>query len=249
MSATKTILITGSSRGIGKAIATLAHKQGYTVILHGSKESPELEKTHKVLAGSYKIVFDVADKIKTQKAIHTIIKEVGGIDVLVNNAGIALNIVKDISEIDDEKALQEWKVNVLGPIHCIQAVLPSMLKKEKGSVITIASIKAYPNYATLSSFTYAHTKSAVLSLTKSLAKAYSSKGVRFNAVAPGYVSTDISKTWSKESWDRINSGILLNRIAKPEDIAPMVMFLASDESSYITGSDFLVDGGYSLKGK
>jgi len=249
MSNLKTILITGSSRGIGKAIATLAHKQGYKIILNGSKESPQLNATFKSLPGSIKTVFDVANKEETNTSIQDIIDQVGAIDILVNNAGIILNTPKDISEVDDEKALQEWRVNVLGTIHCIQAVLPAMLEKGRGSIINLASIKAYPNLATLSSFTYGHTKAAVLEITKSLAKTYSPKGISFNVVSPGYVSTDISQSWPKETWERINNGILLDRVAKPEEIAPLVMFLASDDASYITGSDFVVDGGYSLKGK
>jgi len=245
----KTILITGSSRGIGKAIAILAHKQGYTVVVHGSKESEKLKKTHKNLPGSIMTAFDVADKVETHKAIEQLLQQTKTIDVLVNNAGVALNAPQDIYDIDDEKALQEWRVNVLGTIHCIQATLPSMLKEGKGNVINMSSIKGYSNYATLSSITYGNTKAALLEITKSLAKVYSPEGVRFNAVSPGYVITDISKGWLEQSWERVNSGILLGRIGKPEEIAPLVMFLASDDSSYITGSDFIIDGGYSLKGK
>lgn len=247
--AKKTILITGSSRGLGRAIARLAHQQGYAVILHGSKESAQLDMLQKELSGSMKIVFDVADKQQVHRDIQTILTKIGLIDVLVNNAGIILNKVKDIQDVDEKKALREWAVNVLGPIHCIQAVLPAMLRNGKGNVINMASIKAYPNFSTLSSFTYGHTKAAILQMTKALAKEYSSKGVRFNAIAPGYVLTDMSKDWTVEARERINKGILLDRLAKPEEIAPFVMFLASEDSAYITGSDFVIDGGYSIKGK
>lgn len=245
----KTILVTGSSRGIGKAIATLAHSKGYRVVVHGSKESKELEEVNKELSGSHKLIFDVSDKQASKNSIEEFIKLNGTIDVLVNNAGIILNYLKDISEVDDHKAMQEWKVNVLGPIHCIQAVLPEMLKQKKGSIINIASMKGYPNYSTMSSFSYSQTKAAVLSMNKSLAKTYSPLGIRFNAVCPGYFLTDISKVWTKETWNRINTGILLGRVGKLEELAQLVMFLASDVSSYITGCDYLIDGGYTLKGK
>jgi 3-oxoacyl-[acyl-carrier protein] reductase len=243
----KTILITGSSRGIGKAVAMLAHKQGYRIIVHGKSHSDELERTHKQLEGSIKTAFDVSDKGATHSAIFELLKEVITIDVLVNNAGIGLNLIKDISEVDDDKAIEEYKVNVLGTLHCIQAVLPKMLEKGGGSVINISSIKGCPDMATMSTLTYAPAKAGVMSLTKALAKAY--PNVRFNAVVPGYVKTDQANNWDEEIINKISSSTILGRIAKPEEIAPLVMFLASDGSSYITGSAFLVDGGFSIKGK
>lgn len=239
----KTILVTGSSRGIGKAIATLAHKQGYKVIVHGKSDSDELDVVHRQLQGSVKTVFDVSDK----EATHSAINELGHIDALVNNAGVARNFIKDISEVDDDMALEEYKVNVLGSLHCIQAVLPSMLEKGSGSVVNISSIKGYANLATMSTLTYAPAKAGVISITKALAKSYPT--VRFNVVAPGYVETDQVNDWNEETFRRISDGTILGRIAKPEEIAPLVMFLASDEASYITGSEFLADGGYSIKGK
>jgi len=245
----KTILITGSSRGIGKAIAELAHGGGYKAIVHGRTDSKELKNVHKSLKGSAKTYFDISNKDETHEAIRRVLDEVGAIDVLVNNAGIARNFLKDISEVDDEKALEEYKVNVLGTIHVTQAVLPQMLKKKKGSVINISSIKGISQLSTMSTLTFAISKAGIISLTKSLAKAYSDRGVRFNVLIPGYVETDLVKLWNKKTFERINDGTLLGRMAKPEEIAPLVLFLASDDSSYITGSEFLIDGGYMLKGK
>ncbi|MCL2037406.1 SDR family oxidoreductase [Candidatus Saccharibacteria bacterium] len=246
----KTILITGSSRGIGRATAELAHKQGYRVIVHGKTDSPELnEAWHAIGGGSLKVAFDIADKQATHKAIENLLKEVGTIDILVNNAGVARNFLKDINEVDDDKAIEEYRTNVLGTLHVTQAVLPKMLEQQKGSIINIASIKGQYNLATTSTLTYATTKAGIISLTKALAKTYGDKGIRFNSVSPGYTETDQVNDWDEETFRRISDGTILGRIGQAEEIAPTVMFLASDEASYITGSDFLVDGGYAIKGK
>lgn len=245
----KNILITGSSRGIGKAVAIKAAEEGYKVILNGRTDSSELNQTHAEIPGSVKSVFDVSNESDVQNSIKKLIEEVGEIDVLINNAGVAKNIVSDLSEINEDFALEEWKTNVLGSIWCARAVLPGMEKSGKGSIVNISSIKGHANLATMSTFTYAQSKSAVISMTKSLAKVYSPKGIRVNSVSPGYVETDQVKLWNEETFNRINEGTLLSRMAQPEEIADTVLFLASDKSSYITGTDFLVDGGYSIKGK
>lgn len=239
----KRILITGSSRGIGKAIAKHAHSSGYQVILHGKTDSAELKQTHSELSGSEMVYFDVANKQETEKAL----KNLEPVDILVNNAGIARNFLSDVQDLDDEKALEEYRTNVLGTLHCIQSVLPSMLENKKGAVVNISSIKGHFNLATLSTLTFATTKSGVISITKSLAKAY--PDVRFCSVSPGYIETDQVNDWNEETFKRINDGTILGRIGKPEEVAGMVMFLASDSASYATGSDFLIDGGYAIKGK
>lgn len=243
----KTILITGSSRGIGKATAKLAHDKGYKVILHGKTFSKELEKLNDQLSNSYVVAFDIADKQATHKAITEAIKAVGPIDVLVNNAGMGRAGIKDVADIDDEQAVLEYKNNVLGTIHCIQAVLPSMLKQGSGTIISVSSIKGHDYLTSLSSLPYGITKAGVLSLSKALAKEYPT--IRFNTVSPGYTKTDMAAKWSPETFDKINQGTLVGRIGQPEEIAAAVMFLASDEASYVSGVDLLVDGGFAIKGK
>jgi 3-oxoacyl-[acyl-carrier protein] reductase len=238
----KTILITGSSRGIGKATAKLAAQEGYKVIVHGRSDSEELNKTHQEIEGSVKTFFDVADKQQVEHAI----KELGHIDVLINNAGMS-HRATDLRDVKDEEALEEYRVNVLGTLHCIQAVLPGMQGTGAGSIVSISSIKGHPNFGTMSTLTYAPAKAGVISLTKALAKSYPK--IRFNSVSPGYVETDQVNDWNQETFERINNGTIMGRMAQPEEVANVIIFLASDKASYITGADFLVDGGYSIKGK
>jgi 3-oxoacyl-[acyl-carrier protein] reductase len=245
----KTILITGSARGIGKAIALRAAREGYKVIVHGKTDSEQLRKTHAEIEGSDMLAFDVSDKDATLAVILDYMEQGNKIDVLVNNAGVARNFVQDIADVDDASAVEEFRINILGTIHCTQAVLPSMLARQAGCVINISSIKGIPNLSTLSTLTFATTKAGVISLTKSLAKSYSASGVRFNVVCPGYIETDQVKLWNKETFDRINNGTIFGRMGQPKEVAGMVMFLASDDASYITGTEFLVDGGYAIKGK
>jgi 3-oxoacyl-[acyl-carrier protein] reductase len=239
----KTILITGSSRGIGKATAMLAADKGYKVIVHGKTDSPELEQTHQEIKGSVKTCFDVADK----ESIDANIKKLGPVDVLVNNAGMGRAGITDIADIKDDDAINEYKTNVLGTLHCIQAVLPGMVERGSGSIVNVSSLKGHHRLTTLSSLTYGISKSGIIALTQALAKAYPT--LRFNTVSPGYVNTDMTKQWPPETFERINRGTLAGRISQPEEIAKAILFLASDDASYITGTDLLVDGGYNLKDK
>jgi len=239
----KKILITGSSRGIGKATAKLAAEKGWNVIVHGKTDSDDLKQVHKEIEGSEKVVFDTTDK----QAVIDAIKSVGHIDVLVNNAGFGYAGIKDIFEVEDEHAIEEYRINVLGTLHCIQAVLPSMLEKGSGSIVSVSSIKGHYNLGTMSSLTYAPSKAGVISLSKALAKSYPQ--IRFNTVSPGYIETDQAKGWDDAVYKKIEDGTIMERIGQPEEVANLIAFLASDDASYITGADYLVDGGYSIKGK
>lgn len=239
----KSILITGSSRGIGRATALLAAQQGYKVIVHGKTDSDALEGVHQEIAGSTKVYFDIADKDATKNAVA----KLGHIDVLINNAGMGAAGIKDVADVDDEQALLEYKNNVLGTLHCIQAVLPGMLDTGKGTIISVSSIKGDPNLTTLSSMPYGLTKAAVIAMSKALAKEYPQ--VRFNTISPGYTKTDMATKWSSETFEKIQQGTLAARIGEPEEIAAAIMFLASDDASYVYGIDLKVDGGFEIEGK
>lgn len=239
----KTILVTGSSRGIGKAVAILAAAKGYKVIVHASSDSEELQATHKEIEGSVKTFFDVSDR----QAVESAVADLGPIDILINNAGIGRSRNVDVRDADDEQALKEYKVNVLGTLHCIQAIIPGMIERGGGSIVNIASIKGHPNLTSMKSLTYGISKAGVIALTQALAKEFPT--VRINSVSPGYVKTDMSKGWPPETFDKINNQTVVSRIAQPEEIAQAVMFLASDDASYATGTDLLIDGGFNIKDK
>jgi NAD(P)-dependent dehydrogenase (short-subunit alcohol dehydrogenase family) len=191
----------------------------------------------------------VADEEAVKEQLGKVLPDVGNIDALVNNAGIRTNPMKRMEDYDEEAAIVEWKTNVLGAINCIDGVLPGMLARQEGSIVNVASIKGHFNLATTSSLTFSATKSGIISITKSLAKTYAKDGIRVNSVSPGYVKTDQVDDWDKDTFRRIEEGTLLGRMAELEEVAEVVMFLVSDKASYITGTDVLVDGGYSIAGK
>jgi 3-oxoacyl-[acyl-carrier protein] reductase len=236
MLAHKRILITGSSRGIGAATARLATKYGAEVILHGKSESAELKKLVKELGAAY-LVFDVTD----EKAVEKEIAKVKKIDVLVNNAGI--NPSKTFKELTAKDWEEIFKVNVFGVVHVSRAVLRSM---KKGSIVNIASIKALNSVSGKPA--YAASKAAVMRMTSSMAEEFAPQGIRVNAVAPGFTETEMTVASMSAKIKAQIDKIPLKRMAKPEEIAEAILFLASDKTAYITGQTIFVDGGYSVAG-
>ncbi len=218
----RTILITGSSRGIGAAIAKLAEKYGAKVILHGRE------------------TFDVSD----EEAVEREISKLPSIDILINNAGI--NPSKTFLELSSKDWKDIFDTNVFGLVNVSRAVLKGMMKRKKGKIVNIASIKAYNT--TSGKPAYAASKAAVMRITSSMAEEFAPYGILVNAVAPGFVETEMTKASMSPKIEAQIKKIPLKRMAQPEEIAEAVLFLASDKANYITGQTLLVDGGYSIAG-
>jgi 3-oxoacyl-[acyl-carrier protein] reductase len=229
----KVILITGSSRGIGAATAKLAVAYGARVVLHGRTETPTLKQLASELNSPY-IFCDVGN----ENDVNRVMDGIGSIDVLVNSAGV------NLSQPFMDQSTQSWEttynVNVLGSVNFSKAVLLQMRERGRGKIINVASIRGYS--ATTGSPAYAASKAAIIALTASMAREFA-PNILVNAVAPGYTNTDMTEeSLSDRIRDKI-SKIPLSRMARPEEIAEVILFLASDKASYITGQTIKVSGG------
>ena len=232
------ILITGSSRGIGAAVARLAKKYGYEVLLHGKTESKELISLAKELKSDY-LIFDITKEIEIQKALSNIT----AINSLVNSAGI--NISKSFNELTNMDWKDIYDVNLFGLVNVTKNVLPLMENLESiGKIVNISSIKGL--YSSVGRVAYASSKAAVINLTTGLAKELA-PNILVNAVAPGFTKTQMTSNTMSERIRKQLDNILLKRIADPSEIADVVLFLTSDKNRYITGQTINVDGGFSIK--
>lgn len=245
----KKVLITGSSRWIWKAIAQQAYKEWYHVIVHGRSDSQKLNEIHASLPWSDKLVFDVSNQEAVNQNISTYIEEFGPIYGLVNNAWVRANPMKKIEDLDQKKAAIERETNVMGALYCMQAIIPKMQKSWWWSIVNIASIKWLYPLSTMSSLTFSATKSWLLSVTRSIAKAYATDNIRCNAICPWYVRTDQVNDRAPSTIERIKTWTLLWRMGEVDEISPLVTFLLWDQSSYLTWEDICIDGGYMIQWK
>lgn len=240
----KIVLVTGGSRGIGKEIALSLSKAGATVALTYNTNQTLAEKVVEeiVTSGSKAIAIkmNIADRITVKQGIAKILDTFGLISILVNNAAIAQE--KPFDTILDEDWDKMLAVNLKGPFICIQEVISFLIKQNWGRIINIVSIGG--QWGGFNQVHYAAAKAGLINLTRSIAKIYSKYGITSNAVSPGLVNTEMAQNeLSTEAGKEKLRNIPIGRIAYPEEIAKVVVFLASEESSYITGQTINVNGG------
>lgn len=242
----RTALITGASRGIGKTAAIQLAADGFNIVINyagneeGAKAVAAECETHGVKTLTYKC--DVADIDAVGAMVATAVEGFGTIDVLVSNAGITKdNLILRMNEADFDAVID---VNLKGTFNCIKHVSKVMLKQKSGKIITMASIVGMGGNAGQAN--YAASKAGVIALTKTTAKEFAAKGITANAIAPGFINSDMSHGLPEKVQQSILEQIPLKRFGDPQDVADLISFLASDKSNYITGQVLCVDGGMSL---
>ena len=236
----KTALVTGASRGIGKTIAMMLAKNGVKVI--GVATSKESLKSIENIENILPFCCDISDENSIEELYHFAKKNADAIDILVNNAGIHMdNILLRMKKEEWHKVLD---VNLNGPFYLTKILLKDMIKNKNGRIINISSISGTDGNKGQSN--YSASKGGLLAFTKSLAKEVGLRNITVNCIAPGVIETDmisdLTDTVKNDYLDRIP----LKKFGKPEDIGKMILFLSSDEASYITGQTFYIDGGISL---
>lgn len=242
----KVALVTGASRGIGRAIAVKLAEDGATVIVNYNGSADKANETLDIIKGMGRegcvSCFDVSSEEACKAGIDALLKEYGHIDILVNNAGITKDkLLMGMSEEDFTSVLN---TNLLGSFHTIKCLIRNFLKQKGGSIINISSVSGImgnPGQAN-----YSASKAGVIGLTKSVAREYASKGIRVNAIAPGFIGTDMVNNMTEDAKKQIEDKVPLRRLGEPSEVAELAAFLASDRASYITGQIISVDGGMSM---
>lgn len=235
-----TVLITGSARGIGAATAALFADNGYNVVINYNTSKAEAEKLCSKLDNAIAVQADVSKSDEVDRLFSTANEKFGFVDVLVNNAGIAQQ--KLFTDITDEDYDRMFDCNVRSVFNCCRRALPDMIHHKFGRIINISSMWGITGASC--EVHYSASKSAVVGLTKALAKEVAPSGITVNAVAPGVIDTPMNGFLSKDVMEQLKNETPVGRIGEPNDIARTILFLADRKSDFITGQILGIDGGF-----
>lgn len=238
----KVAIITGAGRGIGRATALRFAEEGAVVVVADIEQETVQAVVDEVTAASGKALavrLDVTDRESVDKMVNVVMAEYGRIDVLVNNAGITNDA--QLRKMTTEAFDRVVDVNLKGVFNCTQAVLPAMLDQGSGVILNASSVVAHNG--NFGQTNYVATKAGVVGMTKVWARELGRKGIRVNAVAPGFINTRMTDTIPDKVIEKLLERVPMNRLGEPEEIASAYLFLASDEASYINGHVLAVDGG------
>ena len=242
----KCAVITGASRGIGREIALRYAKEGANIVLNyrnSEKEALQLkEELDKLGSNTLIIKSNVSNFEEAEKLIKEAKEVFGRIDILVNNAGITKdNLIMRMKEEDFDSVID---VNLKGALNCLKAVTPIMIRQKSGKIINMSSVVGVIGNA--GQVNYSASKAGLIGMTKSLAREIGGKNINVNAIAPGFIDTDMTRVLSDDQKKNIISQVPLKRFGHVEDIANLALFLGSDQSNYITGQVIHVDGGMAM---
>jgi 3-oxoacyl-[acyl-carrier protein] reductase len=239
----KVALVTGGSRGIGRAIALLLASRGADVAINfaGNEAAAQatLDEIKALGRKAIMIKADVADNAACTAMVNQVVKEMGKIDILVNNAGITRDGLLMRMKVEDWDAV--INTNLKSVYNCSKAAIKYMMKARTGRIVSISSVVGLMGNAGQAN--YAAAKAGIIGFTMALAKEVASRGITVNAVAPGFVNTDMTKVLPEKVVENLKAAIPLAKLGEPEDIAKAVAFLVSDDAAYITGQTLHVDGG------
>ena len=242
----KVVLVTGGSRGIGREVAEVYAENGYDVVINYVSDKTDVEGIKKEFEEKgvkcLLVKADVSKAADVDNMVEEAIKQFGKIDVLVNNAGITRDtLLMRMSEEDFDKVIE---INLKGTYLVTKAVTKYMMKKRRGSIINLASVVGVVGNAGQTN--YAASKAGIIGFTKSVAKELASRNIRANAVAPGFIATDMTSVLSDSVKENISTQIPLKRMGTAREVAEVIYFLGSDKSSYITGQVINIDGGMAM---